>query len=375
MSSRDGSPAPGTACKLNKWFNERHGRPAPKSLRAKEHPVAGAAGARLSDTTDHPRPGGGRIDDAVSRKPDREARHRDGGQDPSAIDAEVGQMTGSPDHPDGWSEPRLKGPLHWPRRLYLAWRRSAAGHVWRHGGELELLHRAMGFAALGLVTLAPLLIVVAAAAPFQERGFALWVVDGMSLSGHPADAVQGLFTAPPKVLSATSAFSVLLLALFGVSFGGSVQTGYEKVWHLPPGQWHTAWRRVVWLAALTAYLFAEAESGAVLRDGWLQSLARVALTVLFGVLFFWWGQWLLLGGRVPWRALLPGAVATMLGLVGLRGFSYLVFSPLIVSNAVTYGAVGTVLVVQSWLIGVGFVVFGGAMLGRHLHERFARAAA
>ena len=87
--------------------------------------------------------------------------------------------------------------------------------------------------------------------------------------------------------------------------------------------------------------------------------------MLFGVLFFWWGQRFLLGGRVPWRALLPGAVATMLGLVGLRGFSYLVFSPLIVSNAVTYGSVGTVLVVQSWLIGVGFVVFGGAMVGRH----------
>jgi membrane protein len=55
--------------------------------------------------------------------------------------------------------------------------------------------------------------------------------------------------------------------------------------------------------------------------------------------------------------------------VGLRVFSSLVFAPLIVSNAVAYGVVGTVLVVQSWLIGAGFVVFGGAMLGRHVHER------
>jgi membrane protein len=60
----------------------------------------------------------------------------------------------------------------------------------------------------------------------------------------------------------------------------------------------------------------------------------------------------------------------MAGLGGLRVFSSLVFSPLIVSNAVSYGAVGTVLIVTSWLVGVGFVVFGGALVGRYwyLHE-------
>jgi hypothetical protein len=33
-------------------------------------------------------------------------------------------------------------------------------------------------------------------------------------------------------------------------------------------------------------------------------------------------------------------------------------------NAVTYGALGTVLIVQSWLIGVGWVVYGGQLFGR-----------
>ncbi|WSF66549.1 YihY/virulence factor BrkB family protein [Streptomyces sp. NBC_01352] len=242
--------------------------------------------------------------------------------------------------------------------------------VWQRGKEVELLHRAMGFAALGLVTIAPLLIVVAATAPIQERGFAQWVVDGMGLSGRPADAVQDLFAAPREVLSTTSVLSVVLLALFGVPFAGSVQTGYEKVWDLAAGRWHTVWRRAAWLVALTAYLFAEAQSGTVLEPGVLGSSARIGLSSLLGVLFFWWGQRFLLGGRIPWRALLPGAIATMVGLGGLRLFSSLVFSPLIVSNAVSYGSVGTVLVVTSWLVGVGFVVFGGALVGRYwyLHE-------
>jgi len=261
-------------------------------------------------------------------------------------------------------------PAH--RGLRARWHDSAAGRLWQHGTDLELLHRAMGFSALGLVTLVPLLIVVAAALPFQERSFALWVIDGMSLSGRPADAVHELFAAPRKVLSTTSVLSGLLVALFGVAFAASVQNGYERIWEVPAGPWHHAWRRVVWLAALTAYLYAEAQSGAALSGGTPHSVVRIALTSLFGVLFFWWGQHFLLGERVRWTALLPGSIATMAGLGGLRWFSDEVFSPLIVTNAVTYGTVGTVLVVQSWLIGVGFVVFGGPLLGRHLHDAWLR---
>jgi membrane protein len=60
-------------------------------------------------------------------------------------------------------------------------------------------------------------------------------------------------------------------------------------------------------------------------------------------------------------------------LSGLRLFSILVFEPLIARNAVTYGALGTVLIVQSWLIGVGWVVYGGQLFGRWFHEAWLRA--
>jgi len=60
-------------------------------------------------------------------------------------------------------------------------------------------------------------------------------------------------------------------------------------------------------------------------------------------------------------------------LAGLRAFSALAFQPLIVSNAVTYGALGTVLVVQSWLIGVGWVIYGGQLFGRWIHDAWLRA--
>lgn len=254
-------------------------------------------------------------------------------------------------------------------RLRAAWRRSLPGRVWRQGAEMELMHRSMGFAALGLVTLVPLLIVVAAAVPYQRAGFAQWIVDGMGLSAQPAATVRRLFAAPGKVLSTTSALSLAALAVFGLSFAASVATGYERIWDLPASPWHAAWRRAVWLAALTGYLFVVAESGSVLDGGALRSALRITLTLACGVLFFWWGQRFLLGNRVPARPALTGALCTMAGLVGLRVFSVLVLSPLTLTNAVTYGPVGTVLMVQSWLIGVGFVIFGGALLGRQLHRR------
>jgi membrane protein len=78
---------------------------------------------------------------------------------------------------------------------------------------------------------------------------------------------------------------------------------------------------------------------------------------------------------VSYLAALPGAVATVAFLAGLRAFSIVFFEPLIVANAITYGAVGTVLIVQSWLIGVGWVIYGGQLFGRWFHDGWLRARA
>jgi membrane protein len=70
---------------------------------------------------------------------------------------------------------------------------------------------------------------------------------------------------------------------------------------------------------------------------------------------------------------MPGAVATLVGLAGLRAFSGLVFEPLIVRNAVSYGTLGTVLIVQSWLIGVGWVVYAGQLFGHWFYDSWLQA--
>ena len=235
------------------------------------------------------------------------------------------------------------------------------------------MYRAMGFAALSMLTVFPLLVIVAAASAATHHGIAVWVVYGMGLTGSSARAVVQLFSAPARVLSTTSAFSLVLLALFGVTFAGSVQAGFERVWGLPAGPWHKIWRQVVWLTVFTAYIYAAATVGDVTGHSPAETALRVLVAVVLGVAFFWWGLHFLVGGRVSYLAALPGAVATVAFLAGLRVFSALVFQPLVVANAVTYGALGTVLIVQSWLIGVGWVVYGGQLFGCWFHDTWLMA--
>src|SRR3984885_918200 len=136
----------------------------------------------------------------------------------------------------------------------------------RSGKEFELMSRAMGFAALSMLTVFPLLVIVAAASAATHHGIAVWVVYGMGLTGSSARAVVQLFSAPARVLSTTSAFSLVLLALFGVTFAGSVQAGFEKAWGLTAGPWHKIWRQLVWLVVCIAYIYAAATVGAAPRQ-------------------------------------------------------------------------------------------------------------
>ncbi len=261
------------------------------------------------------------------------------------------------------------------RRAKLVWRNFRLKDLYQSGKGFELTGRAMGFAALAMLTVIPLLVVVAAASAASHHGVAVWVVYGMGLTGSSARAVVRLFSTPAQVLGTTSVLSAVLLALFGVMFGGNVQAAFERVWGLPAGPWHKIWRQAVWLVALIAYIYAAATVGSLTRSAPAATVSRVTVALVLGIAFFWWGLRFLLGGRVSYLAALPGAVATVAFLAGLRAFSTLVFEPLIASNAVTYGPVGTVLILQSWLIGVGWVIYGGQLFGRWFYDGWLRAQA
>jgi len=235
------------------------------------------------------------------------------------------------------------------------------------------MQRSLGFAALGVTTLVPLLIVIAAAASLRgDGGFPNWIILGIGLSGRSATAVRQLFTSSGRVISSTTAVGVVGLAFFGLSFSECVKRAFELIWELPRTGLRSVWRQVVWLGVLVGFLLAIASLSAGGPDSWTAGFGEDALMGLSSVLFFWWTASFLLEGRIGRRALLPGAVLTVAGLVVLRACSSLFFDPAISASAISYGAFGTVLIIVSWLSGVGYVVFGSALVGRHFGVRSSR---
>jgi membrane protein len=189
------------------------------------------------------------------------------------------------------------------------WRDLLFRDLYRSGREFELMQRALGFAALATLTFLPLLILVAAAGTAPHRGLAGWVIYGMGLTGSSADAVTRLFSAPARVLGTTGVFSAVVLCVAGVSFAGSVQGGFERIWGLPAGPWHKIWRQAVWVAGLIGYIYADATVGTVTHAGVAELAGRVAVAVVLGIAFFWWGLRFLVGGRVSYLAAMRGGDA------------------------------------------------------------------
>jgi uncharacterized BrkB/YihY/UPF0761 family membrane protein len=95
-------------------------------------------------------------------------------------------------------------------------------------------------------------------------------------------------------------------------------------------------------------------------------LMNQALVLPALVAWAWWGQHVLLAGRVTWRALLPGAVALALALAGLRLVLHFYLSRNIESQYPSYGPIGVVFVLQSWFIAFSVVMLGGPLLGRFI---------
>jgi membrane protein len=96
-----------------------------------------------------------------------------------------------------------------------------------------------------------------------------------------------------------------------------------------------------------------------MKAGWLVDLVTIAIMTPF----FWWTMHFLLGGRVPWRKLLPSAIITGVFFGGLGVFSKAYFSSTITSDSKTYGMIGAILGILTWLIAIGAVIILGAVAG------------
>ena len=230
--------------------------------------------------------------------------------------------------------------------------------------DADLINEAMMFAALVLMVFFPFLITVAALGPLNQNGAADILIRKMGLSGEAAAAVQALFR-PNGGTSVTgwTVMGVVWLVVGGVTLAASLQIIYQRIWALPSVGWRGFGAQLIWLALLVVFGGVQMGLGNVMTGSTVGQVCYGVLVFVGLILFVWVSGRLLTLGRLTWRQLRPSAVFTAIGLTGLGVFSKLLFSPSIVSNNDEYGPIGVVFIILSWLIGIGVVITGGAIVG------------
>ncbi|MDD7942368.1 hypothetical protein PHK61_28530 [Actinomycetospora lutea] len=239
---------------------------------------------------------------------------------------------------------------------------SGLGHLQRRVVDTQLTKQALILAALAFMLVIPALVTLAAVVPLGRPGGGVTAfATRIGLTPQATSDLQQLFPTTTAVSSASTWFGVLLTVVLTVRWPLALQRGYELVWDLPHRGVRTLWRPLAWLAGFLALVAAIVIVGPV--DRGLPLVVVLVVGTPLAMAWAWWTQYLLLGGRIGWMRLLPGAVVIGVGLVGLRAAAPVVLSPQISSNYRQFGPLGIVFVILSWFVAFGVVMLGGALVG------------
>ncbi|MDQ6874205.1 MAG: YihY/virulence factor BrkB family protein [Actinomycetota bacterium] len=269
------------------------------------------------------------------------------------------------------------GPLA-RRPRFVAARRWAQdtlpGQAWQRGNEINLGTQSLVLAAQQMLCTAPLLVALSALSR-RAGGHELGGLLSRYLGLSPAAThdVSALFGKSARVSVVDLVIGLILAVLFTAGVAAAQQRGFELIWGHTIAGLTARLRQLAWVGGLLVYLFVVFYAGrAGHRVGRRMHAGRPggpAVQLIVSFLFFWWSQHLLLGGRVPWRRLLPGAAFMAIGMSLLVSFSGLVMSGQIVQQVDDYGLIGATFVLAVWLVVLSELLLGGALLGAVFSER------
>jgi membrane protein len=237
------------------------------------------------------------------------------------------------------------------------------------------IDRAMALAAQAFSALIPLIIVYSAFAPRQDgQDFASELIDRFDLNGSAAASVRSAFTSPSTVQSSINVISVLLVIISALSFSRGMQRLYEGAYRQPTlGMRNTA-RGLMWLLMLVVYVSVRP----VLADVATSAAFKLVASLAFAAVVWTATPYLLLGRRLEWHELVPGAFLTAIGMSALSVSSVIWFPRSISASAEQFGSMGVAFALLSWLFAAGCVIVatatGGAVINEQLDARRVRKA-
>jgi len=198
-----------------------------------------------------------------------------------------------------------------------------------------------------------------------------------AIMGVPDEDLAPITAGVQEATADTTTLSVVVAIVSASSFARTLGRMYAQAWHLPSHRGMRAFRSsvvwlVVWVVAMQAAGLLARWSGDVPVGGRVSSLA---VQLVAGTLIWLWSAHLLLGGRVGWVPLLPGAVVTAVLLVVFRHLSQLLMPTYVQANLDQFSSLGIVFAVASWLVVFGGVLVVATVAGRLGSELLGASAA
>jgi membrane protein len=278
-------------------------------------------------------------------------------------------------------------------RLARWWERGTAvadrGVVWlegqdpasRKGAAIGWFRRYQGadgqlfallLTAYIFVTILPVAVVVSGYLYKDPTTMADRLIDRLGLTGATATLIHDILTGAAQNKFGSVLIAVGSVALFGLGIGRVLQIAHARSWRIDLGKARLTdqTRYFVTLVVLLALLMVYMVQTKVLAGqpswiGWL----LVPLWLVALLAFFTWVPRMLLHNQVSARAVFPGAVFTVLALIGLRVLSYFVLVNWLVWYGQYYGGLGVIMALFFWILLAASIMIIAAALSPALAER------
>jgi membrane protein len=234
---------------------------------------------------------------------------------------------------------------------------------------IQGVDRAMALGAQAYTALIPLLIVYVSFLPRADNeDFADVMIEEFRLSGSTAASFKRAFAPAGEVESSVTALGVTLLVVSALSFTRGMQRLYEGVFDLAKLGFRNTPRAALWLLVVTVFVALRPLVLDLIPGGWVHAAATLALSTLLWLIT----PYLLLGRRVSWQRLLPGALLTALGMAGVGIWAVLWMPHTLATSARQFGVIGIGFALLTYLVVVGAVVVVGTTGGALIADRVSR---
>uniref|UniRef100_A0AAU2K0G8 YihY/virulence factor BrkB family protein n=1 Tax=Streptomyces sp. NBC_00049 TaxID=2903617 RepID=A0AAU2K0G8_9ACTN len=271
----------------------------------------------------------------------------------------------------------MSGPRGWSRHFVVpGWMRKYTpflGRLLDQLASIRVLDCATRLAAQAFLGAIPAIFVIGAVAPdWLGKQLVTTMSTTLGLTGPALDQVRAVYSAGDSTaVASTGAVGIVVTLMSATACSRALQYTCERAWHLPKaGARLAAWRWFAWIGVwMSALLF----QGPIQEAFGAGRILGAVIALVSGTLLWWWTQHLLLGARVPWLPLLPGAILVAGG-EQLVTWGSAFYMPRALNRSLEqFGGLGLVFVVLSWLIVFFVVVTVGIAMGYVLAHETAPA--